>query len=207
MSADLISKSWRSLHRGDLLPSRPRRDALGPELLAAPGCEHHVRFAPHDLVGIAMMRSAGRVRSGPLGKNVFAAGDLDQLAHPADAADHRLVPFLEIDAGPARQTFRRLAHHRAGPSRDAAPAPRPSPARRRCEASIWIIERISPTERWLKIMTLMPGLGELARDVGLQIGKPEHQVGLQLQDLVDLRADRNAETLGFSCRARGGRTV
>ena len=32
-----------------------------------------------------------------LRKHVLAAGDLDQLGHPADAADQRIVPFLEID--------------------------------------------------------------------------------------------------------------
>ncbi len=31
-------------------------------------------------------------------KDIDAAGDLDQFRHPADAGDHRLVPFLEIDA-------------------------------------------------------------------------------------------------------------
>ena len=32
----------------------------------------------------------------------LAAGDLHQLAHPADPGDHRVVPFLEVDARPVR---------------------------------------------------------------------------------------------------------
>jgi len=32
-----------------------------------------------------------------LGQHVFAAGDLDQFGHPADAADDGIVPLLKID--------------------------------------------------------------------------------------------------------------
>ena len=34
----------------------------------------------------------------PFGKDILAAGDFDQFRGPADTADQRLVPFLEIDA-------------------------------------------------------------------------------------------------------------
>ncbi len=44
--------------------------------------------------------------SGQFGKNIDAAGDLDQFRHPADAGNHRLVPFLEIDARPVPETCR-----------------------------------------------------------------------------------------------------
>ena len=47
------------------------------------------------------MRSLALLARRQLGKDVDAAGDLDQLRHPADAGDHRLVPFLEIDPRPA----------------------------------------------------------------------------------------------------------
>src|SRR5438270_183324 len=35
----------------------------------------------------------------------IAGGEDDQLAHPADGADHRLVPLLEIDFGFSREFF------------------------------------------------------------------------------------------------------
>ncbi|MFL6691672.1 MAG: ABC transporter substrate-binding protein, partial [Ramlibacter sp.] len=41
-----------------------------------------------------------------LRKHVVAAGEADQLGHPADAGNRRLVPFLEIDARTARQLRR-----------------------------------------------------------------------------------------------------
>ena len=46
------------------------------------------------------------------GENVLAAGDLDELAHPADAADHRLVPLLEIDLRPPLQLCCGLSNFR-----------------------------------------------------------------------------------------------
>ena len=42
------------------------------------------------------------------GKHVLAAGDLDQFRDPADPADERIVPFLEINLGP-RATTREAA--------------------------------------------------------------------------------------------------
>src|SRR5207302_3163896 len=81
------------------VPARPRRDALGAELLAAPGTQDHVgALLPHR-AGIRDHATARGVGKRKLCKNVFAAGDADELAHPADGADHRLVPFLEIDFG------------------------------------------------------------------------------------------------------------
>src|SRR3954471_11860651 len=93
-------------HGGYRIPTLPRGDALGPELLAAPRADDHVGISPDDLAGIGDGAPGGARRAGQLRKHVLAARDLDELAHPADAADHRLVPLLEIDLRPAFEAFR-----------------------------------------------------------------------------------------------------
>ena len=203
-----LEAAGRPCTAGTVLPSRPRRDVLGPELLAAPGAEHHVRFAPHDLVSTsAMILSLAACDRRPLGKTCLRRRRCRSARHPADAADHAARPTPRNRRGACWQNLSPPRSPRAGPSRDAAPAPRAFAGTPTSAASIWIIERISPTLALVEDHAFHAGLDQVARDVGLQIGKPEDQVGLQLQDFVDLRADRNAETRGFSCRARGGRTV
>ncbi len=86
-------------------------------------------------------------------EHLDAAGDLDQLRHPADAGDHRLVPFLEIDARAARQLRGALARLR----RAALPASRASASALRgaptSAPSVRIIARMPATSRWLKACT------------------------------------------------------
>ena len=82
------------------------------------------------------MRSLALLCPARCRKHVDAAGDLDQLRHPADAGDHRLVPFLEIDSRPARQPRRALARLLRAAAPASAPARPPCrsrrPARRAC---------------------------------------------------------------------------
>ena len=53
----------------------------------------------------------------------------------------------------------------------------------------------------------MPARTSSRGDVGLQVGEAEHEVGLERDDARRSCALVNAETRGFSRRARGGRTV
>jgi hypothetical protein len=83
-------------HCRDVAPARPLSDFVRNDLLAAPGCEDHVRRC-----GAHHFRQNNAVLGGLLKpqfwQHVFAARDLDQLRNPADAADQGIVPFLEID--------------------------------------------------------------------------------------------------------------
>src|SRR5260221_14795849 len=70
------------LHGRDSVPAGTRGDALGPEFLAAPGADDDVGIAPCDLAGIGDRAPGCGLRSRELREDIFAAGDLEQLAHP-----------------------------------------------------------------------------------------------------------------------------
>ena len=95
-------------HRRDGVEARPRRDLRRHEFLAAPGADDDVGLRPRSPASAVTMRSLALFCAGRVLEHVDAAGGLDQLRHPADAGDHRLVPFLEIDARPLRQRARAL---------------------------------------------------------------------------------------------------
>ena len=46
------------------------------------------------------------------------------------------------------------------------------------------------------------GLDQLARDIGLDIGEADRQIGLELQDLADLRVDERGDLRLFLARPR-----
>src|SRR5690606_20068988 len=90
-------------HRRDGVPTRAGGHVLRTELLAAPGAHDDVRRAAHHL-GWILQDPRLRQRLGrALREDVVAAGDAHQLGHPTDPGDRRVVPFLEIDLGSARQ--------------------------------------------------------------------------------------------------------
>lgn len=51
-------------------------------------------------------------------------------------------------------------------------------------------------------MNLEPGFDKLRGDPGLEIGEPEHQIGFQRQDLIDLRAGEGRDLGLFPPRLR-----
>ena len=61
------------------------------------------------------MRSLAPPDARSSAKTSLAAGDLDQLRHPADAGDQRVVPLLEVDARPADRRASRAATSRKPP--------------------------------------------------------------------------------------------
>src|SRR6185312_5973236 len=97
-------------NRGNGLPPGPSRHSLRAKPLAAPGTEHDIRSAAHDLAGVAQDAVLAERTRGALGKDIVAAGDADQFTDPADAADERLVPFLEVHPRTPRQTRSGLPH-------------------------------------------------------------------------------------------------
>ena len=74
------------------------------------------------------------------------------------------------------------------------------------EASICTMSRISWTERWLKITTFRPAFTRSLEMSACKSEKPSTRSGLSAR-IFPVFALRKAETRGFSCRARGGRTV
>src|SRR5208337_4521186 len=94
-------------YRRDVTPARSLPDFFRHNLLAAPrgqdgiGCGCDDSFRRDDtILGCGLPRQSS--------KYVLAARDLNQLRHPADTTDQRLVPFLEIDPWP------RMIRHRRG---------------------------------------------------------------------------------------------
>jgi hypothetical protein len=122
-----------------------------------------------------------------LGKAVVAAGEADELADPADGRDLRLVPLLEVDARPAGQRRRGASHLvEAGLQllgqrrrlRLAADHPAEHAHRPQDLGDAAVVEDVH----------LAAGTHQLGGDVRLQVRETEHQIRLQRQDPVDLRA-------------------
>src|ERR1700733_7029013 len=79
----------------NLAPARPLSDFVGDYFLAAPRRQDHVGCCRAHHIGQDDAVLGGLLRS-QLWQDVLAARDLDQFRNPADAADQRIVPFLEI---------------------------------------------------------------------------------------------------------------
>src|SRR5690606_1915134 len=78
------------------------------ELFAAPAAQSDLRV-PLDDLGWLHDALFGQLPARALGEHVGAAGELDELAHPADGGDGGLVPLLEVHARSARATAGPLA--------------------------------------------------------------------------------------------------
>ena len=80
----------------DCVPAGSLADPVRHDPLAAPGCEDDIRGrSDHGLRGDEAV--PGRRSVTKLRKDVLAPGDLDELRDPANPADQRIVPLLEID--------------------------------------------------------------------------------------------------------------
>ena len=128
-------------------PSRTAGTSCQPGRAAT---ERGLNFLPHHepkmMSGARRTTSSGSATMRPrpsgsrreLREHVVAAGDADQLRHPADRRDLRLVPLLEIDARPAREPRRARREPRRArprvPPRARRPSPRSRSSRRACAA-------------------------------------------------------------------------
>ena len=174
-------------HRGNGGPARPRRHRVRAEFLAAPGPEDDVRRAAHDFRGIRDDAVAPERHRREVREAVVAASSLDHLADPADAGDQRRVPFLEVDARPARQPRCRRADRL-----DAGLEPGGEPGRPRLAAD-HAAEHADHAQDFgdapvIEEVHLDAGARELGRDVRLQVGEAEHEIGAERDDAIDLRA-------------------
>ncbi len=124
-----------------------------------------------------------------LGKGIDAAGDLDQLRDPADAADQRIVPFLEIDFWPRwrceRPQRRPSSSLRCSRSASASALAgsidqgADGADHRKDTGDVALVEDVDGDA----------GLGEVGGELSLQVGKGQHQVRLERQDLRNIGGD------------------
>ena len=148
------------------------------------------------------IRSLAFLRAANLREHLDAAGGLHQFRHPAEPGNHRLVPFLEIDARMPWQA-QRYAHarHRRG-RRVVRPVPRPFPAAPTSAPSVRIMSRMPATSRWLKACTATLARTSSATMSACKSEKVEHQVGLEREDLRHVGGDEGGDTRLFLAHAR-----
>ncbi|MCY1542864.1 hypothetical protein D9M68_786360 [compost metagenome] len=131
-----------------------------------------------------------------LGEHIVPTRDAQQLGHPADAADVRLVPLFKKHPWAALARSHQRGH--VSPDRVEPGARGGDPGqplfstahhgRHLVQHGKDLVHAALVEHRHLH-----PGADQQGRDVGLQIGKAEHAVRLQRQDLVDLRAEKSAD--------------
>src|ERR1700730_7592083 len=96
ISADLISNDAAIPYCRDRIPSGSLSDLVHNDLLAAPRRDNdvgrrsdHVMWRDNSVFGGLLFSQ--------FGKHILATGDLDEFRDPADAADERIIPLLEIN--------------------------------------------------------------------------------------------------------------
>src|SRR6185369_12491014 len=169
--------------------------------LAAPAAEHDVRRAPDHLGRVGDDAVAGEGFFRAFRKDVVAARDPHEFGDPADARDHRLVPLFEVDAWPPRQPLCRILYLCNMLLRVADQC---------CRLVRGSDQRAEPADivedagdrTVIADPDLDPGSDQFARDVGLDVGKADDEVGLELEDLADLRARERRDLGLFPARAR-----
>ncbi len=161
-------------------------DPVGYDFLAAPGRQDHIGCSvAHGVRGNDPV--LGGLLKPQFWQHVFAAGDLDQFGHPADAADERIVPFLEIHfwpwGGPGRCRdhceTRFIAGRKLIGAIGGADQRTEGPDHRQNPGDVTLVEDVDGNAR----------SNEVGNDAGLKIGKGEHQIRLQRQDLWNVCGD------------------
>ncbi len=206
MIGDLISCSSPSRTAG--IADQPGRAATCSGRNFLP---HH---EPNTMSGARRTTSPGSASDaiarerhrGALRKHVVAAGDADQLGDPADAGDQRIVPLLEIDARAARQLRRgaldlgdviaRALHVGLGLRRRADQRAEPQHVVENAFDAAMIRRSTLRRRRARDRARCRPGC---RKNRSTRSGSSAR--------IAPIFALVNADTFGFSLRARGGRTV
>src|SRR5690606_14241095 len=179
-------------HRGDGVPARTRGDPGRLELLPAPRPQDDVRRAAHDLAGVLEDALPGKRFGRALGEDIVAPGNAHQLGDPADAGDRRVVPLLEIDFRPARQPRGGVGNAIQAALQVVGVGGGAFVRAHQCTEPADVVEDAVDAA-----VVADPHLDtvadELGGDVGLDVGKADHEVRLELEDLADLRAGEGAD--------------
>ena len=168
-----------------------------------------MNFLPHHepimRSGAAATTSSGKtMRSLPawwrafFRKNVGAAGRLDQLGHPAAAGDDRLVPLLEENP----RTFARRRRQRGKAALEDADKRlgllrranhcAEHPHHGEYAGEVDMVERVHGDA----------AADQLRRNVRLQVGIGQHEVGVQRENAVDIGAGERRYARLFAAHLR-----
>src|SRR5438105_9628067 len=178
-------------NRGDRLPARAAADRVEVRLLAAPRDEDDPSIAANHLVGLDDTAGCQRVFA-QLREHVLTAGDLDDLGHPPDPGDQRVVPLLEVHPGSARPHARELTdlpelvpHVLDGGARLTLP---PEGAADQEDRPEDVVERAL-----VRAEDGHAGADQVPHDIGLEVGKREDQVWLERENLVEPERRESAD--------------
>jgi hypothetical protein len=170
-------------NRRDRIPAGSLPNLVGNNLFAAPRGENDVGRSSDHILWQNNTVFGGLLLS-QIGKHLLATGDLDELRDPANAADERIVPLLEINCRlrPATNQPRHFAKasfiapgklfrliRRSGPSPDGA-------NHRENAGDFALIESMDGNA----------GADQLRCDRRLEIGKGEDEVGLEREDFWNI---------------------
>jgi hypothetical protein len=114
------------------------------------------------------------------------------LRHPADAGDHRLVPFLEIHPGMAVELRRSSAHLRQPPlelQRERLGLLRCADQRAQRADHVENAGDVAVVEGVHRNIAA----DQLGDDIGLQVGEGEDQIGVEREDLLEIRRDKRRD--------------
>src|SRR3989338_9115408 len=170
----------------DPCPARALADGFEVHAPAAPGGQDNLRIAPRNLRRIhhPLLRGSPDPQ---LREDVPSPRDLDDLGHPADAGDRGIGPLLEIHArmvGPHARELADLLELVADVLHQAARFPgTPQRAAHHQDGGEDIVHGAL-----IGAEDGEPGADQLGRDVRLKVGEGQHQVGLELDDLVPAEA-------------------
>ena len=138
----------------------------------------------------ALSRSSGKIGSPPAISTSSSTQRIPEISGSSHSSKNTRGRRRRSFGAPAARIVAPGPRRRARDPASASAVVRAArPARRRMR----IIWRISATLRWLKVYDGIAAADQLARDVGLQIGERQHQVGLQRLDLVEPRVDERRD--------------
>ena len=163
-----------------------------PKTPPAPGAEHDVRLPRHDVsaVGNDAVLAHGLARQ--LRETVVTTGDADQLRHPGNGADVRVVPLFKIHARTALERSGCSGHvcqamlHRLDALHTLLGLPD--------HGSELVEHRKNLSHAALvKDGDLHAGPDQLRRNVSLQVRKADHAVRLERHNFVDLGTQKSTD--------------
>ncbi len=166
-------------------PALTLHEPLGLEFLSAPGTNDDIGCAPYDLVGVGDNALFRAMRRRQLRKAIIATGDADEFRDPANTGNHWIIPLLEVDS-------RAVWQDRGSASHVIHVGLKVSDQGRcfRCRTDHRTQHR-DHGEDFLHGSLVENVHGHAAANqlrgyIGLQIGKPEYEVGLKLENPINL---------------------
>jgi hypothetical protein len=121
-----------------------------------------------------------------IGENVDAAGDLDELRDPFNSGNQWIVPFLEEYPWPLRQPLPTASDFGQTHFEHSYELPSPFARIDYCAQHPNHIEDPGDTSL-IEGVQVESAANQIGGNVGLEIGECQDKIGLQGEDLVDVR--------------------